>query len=131
MICYNTCIWIVVNICYSAVEAILGETVKWIPMSPQRVSYIHVADDGTLDLNFTRVTLQVMPQIVYILHGKLWSRDCLMDPSSIPICRLWEPSVIPNMHNSANAEYFLRYNLLFTYLFVVFCWYTKEGLENI
>ena len=97
---------------------------KWIPMSAQRVSYIHVADDGTLDVNFTRVTEEVMPQIVYILHGKLWSRDCLMEPGVIPVCRLWEPSAI-KPHNSAFVHRSISYNLSFVYLFIVFCWYTK------
>ena len=79
---------------YSAVDAVIGEVVKWIPMSSQRFSSIEVYDDGTTDLNFTRVTNQVMPSIVYILNGKLWSRDCLLDPSDAkPACRIWEPSL--------------------------------------
>ena len=95
-------------------------------MSSKRISYIHLQDDGTLDVNFTRVTEQVMPQIVYILHGKLWSRDCLLDPGVIPVCRLWEPSEI-NTRNSAFVPDVTCCNWII-YLFVAYICLMHQGI---
>lgn len=107
---------------FSAVYALLGETVKWIPMSPQRISYVNLHNDGTLDLNFTRVTNQVMPQIVYILKGRLWSRDCLLDPSDAsPSCRLWEPSGFIPRNGATTFSLILCYLILGACLTAKYC----------
>lgn len=77
------------------VQAILGETEKWIPMSTNRIDYISLGNkgwskEGYLDVLFSPVDVEEKVNISYILENKLYTRECTLQTGTQTVCRLFE-----------------------------------------
>ena len=73
------------------VQAIFGETDKWNSLSSDRIDFISLGTEGSVDVIFSQVDVAEKINVSYILEDKLYSHECALYPGIQPTCRLYGP----------------------------------------
>ena len=73
----------------SIAHTLLGETNKWIPMSANRINYISVDNNGSVDVVFNRVPELEIVTLTCLQADQLYTRECPLYPDKVPVCKMF------------------------------------------